>query len=88
MPVSYTHLDVYKRQGVLLPNVSLTSLTSSLPIVNPANSLMVYNTNINIGKGFYFWKGGKWNPIIDSSNIYKYLGTVSYTHLDVYKRQF
>lgn len=65
---------VSNNKGVLLPNVNLTDLNSSLPIVNPANSLMIYNTNVNIGKGFYFWKGGKWSPIIDSSNIYKFLG--------------
>jgi hypothetical protein len=65
---------VSNNKGVLLPNVNLAGYNSSLPIVNPANSLMIYNTNVNMGKGFYFWKGGKWSAIIDSSNIYKLLG--------------
>lgn len=74
----FTPSEVFKvvssNKGVLLPNVSLSNLNSSAPIVNPANSLMIYNTNVDTGKGFYFWKGGKWRPIIDSSNIYKFLG--------------
>ena len=65
---------VSNNRGVLLPNVNITDLNISLPILNPANSLLVYNNNINTGKGFYYWKDNKWNPIIDSSNIYKLLG--------------
>ena len=43
---------VSNNRGVLLPNVNITDLNISLPILNPANSLLVYNNNINIGKGF------------------------------------
>ncbi len=75
---TFTPSEVFKvvsnNRGVLLPNVNITDLNISLPILNPANSLLVYNNNINTGKGFYYWKDNKWNPIIDSSNIYKLLG--------------
>lgn len=67
---------VSANKGVLLPNVSIPNLNSAAPVVNPANSLMVYNTNASTGKGFYFWKDNKWNPSLDTANIYKYLGIV------------
>src|SRR5580693_8433033 len=53
--------------GFLLPNVSLTSPTSSSPITSPADGLLVYNTNSNLaqmpfGVGLYFWSasGNQW----------------------------
>lgn len=61
-------------KGVLIPNVDIPSLNNSSPISSPAESLLVYNTNTNSGKGFYYWKNSKWNPLVDSSNIYKLLG--------------
>lgn len=67
---------VSANKGVLLPNVSIPNLNSAAPVVNPANSLMVFNTNASTGKGFYFWKDNKWNPSLDTANIYKYLGIV------------
>ena len=72
--VSYTHLDVYKRQGVA---------TATKP-TGP----------------FTFLKAGRVNPGKWPLNLAKkdqtteftkempdYVRTVSYTHLDVYKRQ-
>jgi hypothetical protein len=60
-------------QGVLLPNISINDLNNASPVTNPANSLIVYNTNITTGKGFYFWLNNKWNPYLNTTNIYKYL---------------
>ena len=65
-PVSYTHLDVYKRQAVTLrrPSDTMTSASSVAVVVpSPATSLVLVETSFT-----------SWAP-------------VSYTHLDVYKRQ-
>lgn len=67
---------VSSNKGVLLPNVSIPNLSNAAPVTNPANSLIVYNTNTNTGKGFYYWSNNKWNPFLNTTNIYKYLGIV------------
>lgn len=64
---------VSANKGVLLPNISIPDLNNAAPVTGPANSLVVYNTNITTGKGFYFWLNNKWNPYLNTSNIYKYL---------------
>ncbi|NTW31445.1 MAG: hypothetical protein HGB12_02260 [Bacteroidetes bacterium] len=51
-------------QGIRIPRVALISTTSALPITNPANSLLVYDS-VTIGDvtpGFYYWDGSasKW----------------------------
>ena len=61
-------------KGVLIPNIDIPNLNAGTPVNSPANSLLVYNTNVSSGKGFYYWKDNKWNPLVDSSNIYKLLG--------------
>lgn len=63
-------------KGVLLPNVSIPNLNNPAPVTSPASSLLVYNTNNTTGKGFYYWQNNKWNPILDTTNIFKYLGIV------------
>ena len=64
-PVSYTHLDVYKRQVLAIPIGFLFSQFVSLVIVNL----------LGIPKTLFI-----------SLNFVS-IGPVSYTHLDVYKRQ-
>ena len=61
-------------KGVLIPNLNIPNLNNASPVTSPAESLFVYNTNTTSGKGFYYWKNNKWNPLVDSSNIYKLLG--------------
>ena len=65
-PVSYTHLDVYKRQGQYL------TIDDSKYAGTPGGKTQnIYALNYN-----------------DKDNDIKIsLGSVSYTHLDVYKRQ-
>lgn len=63
-------------KGVLLPNVSIPNLSNAAPVTSPANSLIVYNTNTTTGKGFYYWFNNQWNPFLNTTNIYKYLGIV------------
>ena len=67
---------VSSNKGVLLPNISIPNLSNAAPVTNPANSLIVYNTNTTTGKGFYYWSNNKWNPFLNTTNIYKYLGIV------------
>lgn len=75
---SFDDSEIFKvvstNKGVLLPNIDIPDLNNSSPVTSPAESLLVYNTNSTSGKGYYYWKNNKWNPIIDSSNIYKILG--------------
>ncbi len=70
---------VSSNRGVLFPNISIPDLSQAAPVANPANSLIVYNTNTASGKGFYYWKDNKWNPLLDTNNVYKYLGIVNST---------
>lgn len=55
--------------GILIPRVSLTSLTVAAPVLNPtgaalAVSTMVYHTGTNgITAGYYFWDGTRWQGI-------------------------
>lgn len=67
---------VSANKGVLIPNINIPDLNLPNPVNSPANSLLVYNTNVDSGKGFYLWKNNKWNPLVDSHNIYKLLGIV------------
>lgn len=70
---------VSPNKGVLFPNISIPNLNNAAPVSNPANSLIAYNTNSTSGKGYYIWQTNKWSPIINSSNIYKYLGIIKTT---------
>lgn len=63
-------------KGVLFPTISIPDLNNAAPVVNPENSLFVYNSNTISGKGFYSWNDNMWNPIINSTNVYKYLGII------------
>ncbi len=51
-------------KGVLIPRVSLQSLSDAVTITSPANSLLVYNTNAALtgGTGFYFNSGTSGSP--------------------------
>ena len=131
MPVSYTHLDVYKRQILyivfLLPAPLLyywlvgypyymqpqwfKFLTKFMPNsffnMAPMNSLMLFNGVVGViflvlyvlvfflfakKSGYTVENTGLKLPVV---NVWKSLllavvsfGPVSYTHLDVYKRQY
>jgi hypothetical protein len=47
--------------GLLIPRVSLASVWDDVTIPDPANSLLVYNTNFGggpepVSPGFYYWR--------------------------------
>ncbi|MEN2402992.1 hypothetical protein GKZ90_0024615 [Flavobacterium sp. MC2016-06] len=60
-------------KGLLLPRITLTSLTDKTSIKgsNPATSLMVFNTNSALtgGIGFYYWDGSIWKKLIAAGEI-------------------
>ncbi len=63
-------LDVSaNNKGMLLPRVALSDSEDHSTIIDPAISLLVYNTatTADLTPGFYFWNGSKWNTISDSS---------------------
>lgn len=48
-------------KGLLIPRVSIANLNTIAPITGGATeSLLVYNTNISTGKGYYYWDGSQW----------------------------
>lgn len=63
-------------KGVLIPGVFLEDLNLPNPISNPAPSLAVFNTNKDIGEGLYLWINNRWDPLVDSRNVYAYAGIV------------
>ncbi|QNJ99046.1 hypothetical protein [Constantimarinum furrinae] len=55
-------------KGLLIPRIALIGLNDTTTILNPVESLLVYNTTSNseITPGFYFWNGSQWTEF--SSN--------------------
>jgi hypothetical protein len=62
-------------KGILIPRVSLSSVTDILTIPSPAISLLVYNTATagvfpdNVVPGFYYWEGTRWSSFGNHSGI-------------------
>jgi hypothetical protein len=79
-PHSSAVLDVKStNKGVLVPNVSLTDLGSNTtPVSGPATGLLVYNTNVGTGVGYYYWDGGAWRRLMTSANTPTGSGTLNY----------
>lgn len=57
-------------KGVLFPRVALTGTDDDSTILNPALSLLIYNTTTtaDLIPGFYFWNGSTWNTISEGSS--------------------
>ena len=86
LTVSYTHLDVYKRQGRFIASLMqllhpdlLLLLTILINYLNYSNYLKLLIKLINEHTTFLI--------TLANYNNYNSFVTVSYTHLDVYKRQ-
>ena len=71
MAVSYTHLDVYKRQ-FLSGGVDSSYIAA----------VLMPDTTCSVGFDY-----NKFNETNYAAELSDKLGTVAYTHLDVYKRQ-
>ncbi len=62
-PDASAMLDVAStNKGLLIPRIALSITTSALPIISPANSLLVYNTAsvADVLPGYYYWNATKW----------------------------
>ena len=65
-------------KGLLIPRVSISDLSTIAPVtVSTAGeeSLLVYNTNVTTGKGFYYWDGNDWIAISYKDGDFHEVGT-------------
>lgn len=66
---------VSTKRGLLMPRIELTATDVAAPVTNPANSLMVYNTNTAgagataVTPGFYFWDTDRWVRFVDADGV-------------------
>lgn len=66
LDIDATALPAANKKGLLVPRVALTATNVAAPVVAPAPSLLVYNTNTagaaptNVTPGYYYWDGGAW----------------------------
>lgn len=74
----YVGLEVRSdnKQGVQLPMVAITDITSTTtPVANPIDGMMVYNFNSTVPQGVFIWSqkandgNGMWVQMADTSNI-------------------
>jgi hypothetical protein len=89
-------LDVSStNKGLLIPRVSIPNLTLIGPITGGSTtSLLVYNTNVATGIGYYYWDGNDWIKFTTGGDDWKitgnsnttsgtnFLGTTNATALD------
>ncbi|QQR87904.1 MAG: hypothetical protein IPJ76_06685 [Flavobacteriales bacterium] len=63
LDIDATALPAANKKGLLVPRVALTATNVAAPVVAPAPSLLVYNTNTagvvptNVTPGYYYWDG-------------------------------
>ncbi|MCP1996748.1 hypothetical protein [Flavobacterium sp. HSC-61S13] len=71
IPNESSQLDVVaSNKGVLIPRVSLVSTTDETTIsAGNVNSLLVFNTNTNLGAGYYYWMNSKWLRLVSLEDI-------------------
>ncbi len=70
-PHSSARLDITATdKGILIPRVSLTSIATAAPVVGAAEGILVWNSNASFpgGKGFYFWDGASWRPLLNNQS--------------------
>ncbi|MDO6675005.1 hypothetical protein MK851_12515 [Tenacibaculum sp. 1B UA] len=64
-------------KGLLIPRLNIDNLSTASPVssVTVNESLLVYNTNKNSGKGFYYWNGMLWEKIVDITTASNLIAT-------------
>jgi hypothetical protein len=91
IPNSSSMLDINSaNKGILIPRVSLTSISDVSTITTPATSLLIYNTASaglipnNVVPGFYFWNGSQWtrigNAVHTHENLTQGTGISAFTY--------
>ena len=83
--VSYTHLDVYKRQGLGAVKIAKPAIENQLAPYRSYQYAIPYAQEELVDAGYGYFEGDDF--YLYEGNDYSGLDTVSYTHLDVYKRQ-
>jgi len=80
------HVEGGGNQGVLLPQVALTSATSWAPVSGTAvDGMVVYNTaTVGSGQnavvpGYYYWRAGRWRRFSENGYAGVIMGTLSST---------
>ena len=69
VPATSAMLDVAStNKGLLIPRVDIIDLSTPVPVAAPVTSLLVYNTNIVSGIGYYYWNGTSWIQLLDVSS--------------------
>ncbi|WP_329804516.1 hypothetical protein [Flavobacterium facile] len=67
-------------KGLLIPRISIPNLNATAPITAPATSLLIYNTNVTTGTGFYYWDGTKWTPFTGGTSHWTKVGNDIYNN--------
>jgi hypothetical protein len=85
-PDNSAMLDIKSaNMGLLVPRISLSSLTDASTIATPANSLLIFNTNssVGLGKGYYYNDGTTvspdWVPLLNKNNSWLTTGNTGTT---------
>ena len=62
-------------KGVFIPKFNLTVLNSTTtPIANPTNGLVIYNTGTTYPKGIYYWLNNKWEKLHSNGDFDEVFG--------------
>ncbi len=76
-------LDITSTNGILIPRVSLTSLSDVVTVVNPnggalSESTLVYNDGTGglTPSGYYYWQNSQWNQLISTSQKQVHFGRI------------
>lgn len=75
LDVDGSGLPANAQRGILFPRVALTATNIAAPVVSPATSLVVYNTETagttpdNVIPGFYYWDGAAWKSFCGTTTL-------------------
>ncbi|MCW5898727.1 MAG: hypothetical protein KIT10_05600 [Flavobacteriales bacterium] len=80
LDIDVTALPANAKQGLLVPRIALTATNVAAPVVGPAASLLVYNTNTAgagltaVSPGYYYWGGAQWVRFAQDGVAWQLLG--------------
>ncbi|MCW5898726.1 MAG: hypothetical protein KIT10_05595 [Flavobacteriales bacterium] len=80
LDIDVTALPANAKQGMLVPRIALTATNVAAPVVAPAQSLLVFNTNTagagltGVSPGYYYWDGAQWVRFAQDGVAWQLLG--------------
>ncbi len=80
LDIDVSSLPANAKQGLLVPRIALTSTAVAAPVVAPAQSLLVFNTNTAgagataVSPGYYYWNGAQWERFAQNGDAWRILG--------------